>query len=260
MSCVFLGQFDGGGPSFQSHGQQRFNQPPPNNQQYEYDRQYNQGQYDQQQYPQQNQRWDQHQQMGGPGPGARDNIQYNNGQPLYQNVPLDGQYGGSGAQGRQQSGGGGGASHGGGGAPYGGDGPPYGGGGGGPPYGGGRGGLPHGGGGGPPYGGGGAPYGNNQGQYDARPHQQPGMNYNQQSGMNYNQQPGMDYNQRPEINRGQHGAGMQFGAQQGYQQGGPPGRGVQDVPNRPKEVWVDKQKPISQPFNISMCYCEHCVM
>ena len=231
--CVHAGQFNGGGP-FPSHGQPQYNQPPPNNQQYGYDRQYsNQGQNDQRGYPQQfgggqNQRLDQHQAMGGPGPGGRDSNQYN--EPLYQNVPGPGrgaQYGGGGGaqfggggQFREHQVNGGGAPYVGVGAPYGGDRAPYGGSG--APYGGG----------GAPYGGGGAPYGRNQGQYDGRPNMQ-------------NQQPGM--------NQGQRG-GMQYGAHEEYQQGGPPGRGVQDVPHRPKEAWGDgRDTRNNQPWDISMC-------
>ena len=203
---VHTGQFDGGGP-FPTHGQPQYNQPP-GNQQYGYDRQYNnnQGQYDQRGYPQQfgggqNQRWDQHQPMGGPG--RRDNNQYNH-EPLYQNVPGPG--------GRPQYGGGGGAQYGGGGQVSGG----------GAPYGGS----------GAPYGGGGAPYGGNQGQYDGRPNMP-------------NQQPGM--------NQGQRG-GMQYGAREEYQQGGPPGRGVQDVPHKPKEAWSEgRDARNNQPWDISMC-------
>ena len=204
---VCTGQFDRGDP-FQPYGQQR---QPLGDQQYGYDRQGSQGQYDQQRYPQQqyggqDQRWDQRQPMAGPGPGARDNNNQYNEQPVYQNLPM---------------GGGGGAQHGGGGQfedqnrhQFGGGGAPYGGG-------------------GAPYGGGGAQHGRNQGQYDDRGHNM------------YNQQPGM--------NQGQHG-GMQPEAQQGYQQGGPPGRGIQEVPYRAKEAWGDRQNASTQPFNISMFY------
>ena len=145
--------------------------------------------------------------MAGPGPGARDNNNQYNEQPVYQNLPM---------------GGGGGAQHSGGGQftdqnryQFGGGGAPYGGG-------------------GAPYGGGGAQHERNQGQYDDRGHNM------------YNQQPGM--------NQGQHG-GMQPGAQQGYQQGGgPPGRGIQEVPYRAKEAWGDRQNASTQPFNISTFY------
>ena len=213
---IRIGQFDRGGP-FQP--QQLYNQQPLGDQQYGFDRQGSQGQYDQQRYQQQysgqDQRWDQRQPMAGPGPGARDNNQYNE-QPVYQNLPMGG------AQpGRDQYGGG---------AQYGGGGQfedqnrhQFG-----------RGGAPYGGG-GAPYDGGGAQHGRIQGQYDDRGHM-----YNQQSGMN----------------QGQHG-GMQSGAQQGYQQGDPSGRGIQDVPYRPKEAWGDRQNASTQPFNIStFCYNE----
>ena len=218
FASVCTGQFDGGGP-FQPYRQQ-----PSGDQQYGYDRQGSQGQqrYQQQQYGGQDQRWDQYQPMAGPGPGARDRNQYNE-QPVYQNLPM-----GRAQHGRDQYGGGG-AQHGGGGAPYGrggqfedqnrhqfvGGGDPYG-----------RGGAPYGGGGGDPQ------HGRNQGQYDDRGHM-------------YNQQPGM--------NQGWGGA-MQPGTQQGSQQGGPPGRGIQDVPYRPKEAWGDRQNTNTQPFNISTFY------
>ena len=55
------------------------------------------------------------------------------------------------------------------------------------------------------------------------------------------------YNQQQGMNQG----GMQLGPQQGYQRGGPPARGVQDVSYGAKEAWTERQ-----PFTISMfCYC-----
>ena len=55
------------------------------------------------------------------------------------------------------------------------------------------------------------------------------------------------------MNQGQRG-GIQYGACEEYQQGGPPGRGVQDVPHRPKEAWGDRRDARNnQPWDISMC-------
>ena len=197
FTCAHTGQFDRGGP-FQSPGQQQFNQQPPGDPRYGYDRRDSQGQYDQQRYPQQyaqDQRWDQRQPMGGPG---RDDNQYGN-QPVYQNVPVSrAQYG------RNQYGGGG-AQYQFGGTPYGGDEATF------------------------------AQYERNQGPYDDRRQmynqQQPGMNQGQNRGMQYEP------------------------AQQGYQRGGPPDRGVQDVPHKPREAWGDRQDFSTQPFNISTFCC-----
>ena len=63
------------------------------------------------------------------------------------------------------------------------------------------------------------------------------------------------YNQQqPGMNQGR-GGGMQPGAQQGYQQASSPaGRGIQEVPYRPKEAWGDRQNANTQPFNISTFY------
>ena len=57
----------------------------------------------------------------------------------------------------------------------------------------------------------------------------------------------------PGIKQEQHG-GMQYGVHEVYQQGGPPGHGVQNVSHRPKEAWSDKQDTRNnQPWDISMC-------
>ena len=223
--CVHAGQFNRGGP-FPSQGQQEYNQPS-SNQQFGYDQQWtNQGECDQQGYTylqqfggSQDQRWNQFQAIGGPGPGVRDSNQYN-GEPFYQNMLGCGdgvqykqgggaQYGEACGQFRDQRGhqvGVGGALFGGGGDPYGESRSPH--------------------------GGGGAQYGRNQGPYDDIPNMS-------------NRQPGM--------NQGQRG-GMQYGTREEYQQGGLPVRAVQDVPHRPKEAWGDTQVTSNnQPWDISMC-------
>ena len=128
--CVHAGQFKRGGP-LPSQGQEEYNQPP-SNQQYGYDQQWtNQGECDHEGYTyskqfggSQDQRWNQYQAIGGPGPAGRESNHYN-GKLLYQNMSAHAggaQYGEGGGQCRDQRGHQAGesrASHGGGGAQYG---------------------------------------------------------------------------------------------------------------------------------------------